>query len=127
MTRWTNEEIDKIGTAEELEIASLGIDGTLTKSVTIWVVCDGDDIYVRSVNGRTAAWFRGTQVRREGHIVAGEVAKDVTFVDAEPEINEKLDAAYRTKYRHYAATIVDSIMTPKARSTTMKVVPRSSS
>ena len=127
MTRWTNEEIDKIGTAEELEIASLGIDGTLTKSVTIWVVRHGDDIYVRSVNGRTAAWFRGTQVRREGRIVAGGVAKDVTFVDAEPEINEKLDGAYRTKYRHYAATIVDSIMTPKARSTTMKVVPRSSS
>jgi hypothetical protein len=39
---------------------------------------------VRSVNGRTAAWFRGTQVRHEGRIEAGGVAKDVKFVDADP-------------------------------------------
>jgi hypothetical protein len=127
MITWTSDELDKIGTAEELEIASLGTDGTLTKPVTIWVVRDGDDLYVRSVNGRTSAWFRSTQVRRQGHIDAGGVEKDVTFVDADPEINEKLDAAYRRKYRQYAASIVNSIMTPKARSTTMKVVPRPTS
>jgi hypothetical protein len=79
------------------------------------------------VNGRTAAWFRGTQARHEGRIKAGGVAKDVTFVDADPEINDKLDAAYRTKYRRYAANIINSIVTPKARSTTLKVVPRSTS
>ena len=127
MITWTSDELDKIGTAEELEIASLGTDGTLTKPVTIWVVRDGDDLYVRSVNGRTSACFRSTQVRRQGHIDAGGVEKDVTFVDADPEINEKLDAAYRRKYRQYAASIVNSIMTPKARSTTMKVVPRPTS
>ena len=43
------------------------------KPVTIWVVRLGDDLYVRSVNGRTSAWFRGTQVRHEGHIQAGGV------------------------------------------------------
>ena len=59
--------------------------------------------------------------------MARGVAKDVTFVDVDPEINDKLDAAYRTKYRHYAASIINSIVTPKARSTTMKVVPRSTS
>jgi len=127
MITWTSDELDKIGTAEELEIASLGTDGTLTKPVTIWVVRDGDDLYVRSVNGRTSAWFRSTQVRRQGHIDAGGVEKDVSFVDADPEINEKLDAAYRRKYRQYAASIVNSIMTPQARSTTMKVVPRPTS
>ena len=127
MTTWTSDELDKIGRAEELEIASLGRDGTLTKPVTIWVVRNGDDLYVRSVNGRTAAWFRGTQVRHEGRIEAGGVAKDVTFVETDPEINDKLDAAYRTKYRRYAASIINSIVTPKARSTTMKVVPRSTS
>jgi hypothetical protein len=127
MTTWTNDEINRIGRAEELEIASLRRDGTLNKPVTIWVIRDGDDLYVRSVNGRTAAWFRGTQVRREGHIEAGGVKKDVTFVDADPEINEQLDAAYRTKYRRYAASIVNSIVSAKARSTTMKLVPRSTS
>ena len=125
MTTWTSDEITKIGTAEELEIASLRQDGTLTKPVTIWVVRDGDDIYVRSVNGRSAAWFRGTQVRHEGRIETGGLDRDVMFVDADPEINDKLDAAYRTKYRRYAASIVNSIVTAQARSATIKLVPRS--
>jgi hypothetical protein len=127
MTTWTSDELKKIGTAEELEIASLRRNDTMRNPVTIWVVRLGDDLFVRSVNGRTSAWFCGTRVRHEGHIEAGGVAKDVTFVDADPGINDKLDAAYRTKYRRYAASIINSIVTPKARSTTMKVVPRSTS
>jgi hypothetical protein len=124
---WSTDELNQIGRAEELKIASLRSDGTLTKPVTIWIVRDGDDLYVRSVNGPAAAWFRGTQVRHEGRIDAGGVTQDVTFVDADPEINDQLDAAYRTKYRRYAANIINSIVTAKARSTTMKVVPRSTS
>ena len=81
MTTWTREELDKIGEAEELSIASLRSDGTLRKSVIIWVVRLGDDFYVRSVNGRTSAWFRGVQTQHEGHIQAGGVEKAVTFVE----------------------------------------------
>jgi hypothetical protein len=124
MTTWTSEELTKIGTAEELEIASLRGDGTLRKPVTIWVVRLGDDLYVRSVNGRTSAWFRGVQVRYEGHIQAGGVDKDVTFVEADPGINDQIDAAYRTKYRRYALSIVNSIISLEARLATIKLVPR---
>src|SRR5512144_2083106 len=93
MTGWTSEELNKIGTAEELEIASLRGDGTLRKSRTIWVVRVGDDLYVRSVNGVGSDWFRGVQTRHEGHIQAGGVHKDVTFVDvtADHAINEQID------------------------------------
>jgi hypothetical protein len=126
MTTWTSDELNKIGTAEELKIASLRGDGTLRKPVTIWVVRLGDDLYVRSVNGRTGAWFRGTQVRHEGHIRAGGVDKDVTFVEeAAPDINDRIDAEYRTKYHRYAASIVNTIVSPEARSATIKLVPRS--
>jgi hypothetical protein len=124
MTTWTNDELNKIGTAEELRIASLRRDGTLRKPVTIWVVRLDDDLYVRCVNGREGAWFRGVQVRHEGRIWAGRVEKDVSFVDADPDLNDRIDAAYRTKYRRYAASIVGSIVTPKARSATIKLAPR---
>ena len=128
MTTWTRDELNKIGTAEELEIASLRRDGTLRNPVTIWVVRHGDDLYVRSVNGRTALWFRGTQVRHESYIRAGGVDKDVTFVEeADPEINDQIDAAYRTNYRRYAASIISHITSPEARSATIKLVPRSTS
>src|SRR6266545_1332307 len=98
MTTWTSNELNKIGKAEELQIASLRNDGTLRNRVTIWVVRIGDDLYVRSVNGRTSAWFRGVQTRHEGHIRAGGVDKDVTFVEeADPAIDDQIDAPYRTK------------------------------
>ena len=125
MTAWTRDELSKIGSAEELEIASLRLDGTLRAPVTIWVVRHGDDLYVRSVNGRSGAWFSGTQVRHEGHIQAGDVDKDVAFVEElDPDLNEQIDAAYRTKYRHYAANIVNTTVSSKARSATIKLVLR---
>ena len=125
MTNWTSDELNKIGTADELEIASLRRDGTLRKPVTIWVVRIGDDLYVRSVNGRTSGWFRGMQVRHEGHIRAGGVDKDVTFVDeTDPIIISQVDAAYRSKYRRYSANYVDPMLVPGARAATLKLAPR---
>ncbi|HUH96870.1 MAG TPA: DUF2255 family protein [Anaerolineales bacterium] len=96
MNTWTSADLNTIGNAEELLIASLRTDGTLRKPVIIWVVRLGDDLYVRSVKGRSSAWFRGVQKRHEGHIRAGGVDKDVVFVDeADPGINDQIDAAYR--------------------------------
>jgi hypothetical protein len=62
------------------------------------VVRVGDDLYVRSWKGHTGCWFRATQVRHEGHIQAGGVDKDVTFVvETDDDINDRIDAVYRTK------------------------------
>ncbi len=124
MTTFTSDELNRIGRAEELELASLRKDGTLRNPVTIWVVRVGQDLYVRPVKGPTGPWFRGTQTRHEGRISAGGVEKDVTFVDADRSLNDQIDAAYRAKYRGYAANIVGSILTPQARSGTLKLLPR---
>jgi hypothetical protein len=75
MAGWTNDELKKIGTAEELQIASLRRDGSLRKPTTIWVVRVGEDLYVRSAYGSSSAWFRGTQVRHEGRIRAGAASR----------------------------------------------------
>jgi len=125
MTTWTSDELDKIETAEELQIASLRRDGTLRRPVIIWVVRVGDDLYVRCVNGREGAWFRGAQTSHEGQIRAGGVVKDVTFLEEpDPDINEQIDGVYRSKYRRYATSIINSIISPEARSATIKLVPR---
>ena len=123
MSTWTNAELDRIGEAEELEIGSVRHDGTLRKPVTIWVVRHDDDLYVRSVNGRTSSWFRGAQVCHEAHIEAGGVGKDVLLVETD-DMNDQIDAAYRAKYRRYAERIVGSIVSPNARAATLKLVPR---
>ena len=123
---WTSDELSKIGAAEELQIALLRQDGSLRKLVTIWVARHGDDLFVRSVNGRTAAWFRGAQVRHEAHIHAGGVDKDVLLVETN-DLNDAIDTAYRTKYRRYAASYVKPMVSPQARAATIKLVPRSTS
>ena len=124
MSAWTSGELERIASADELEIASVRRDGTLRKPVTVWVVRLGDDLYVRSVKGPTGGWFRGTQARHEGRIQAGGVDRDVTFVEADTALSDEVDRAYRTKYRRYAANIVNSVLTPGARSATLRVVPR---
>jgi hypothetical protein len=127
MTTWTSDELNRIGNAEELEIASLRRDDTLRNRVIIWVVRLGDDLYVRSVNGRTSAWFRGTQARHEGRIWAGGVEKDVTFVEEnDPATNDQIDTAYLTKYRRYPQYVAPMV-TPKVRAATIKLVPRPTS
>lgn len=77
MTSWTNDELDKIGKAEELEIAARRPDSTLRTRTTIWVVRVGDDLFVRSAYGRTSKWFQGVQARHAGGF--GQVVLRKTF------------------------------------------------
>jgi hypothetical protein len=122
---WTSDELRTVAEAEELELASLRRDGSRGRPVTIWVVRVGDDLYVRSWKGHTGAWFRAAQTRHEGRVEAGSVRKDVTFVaETDEHINDRIDAAYRTKYRHHGGRYVDPMVAPQARSTTIKLAPR---
>ncbi len=126
MITWTKEELDRIGTADELQIASLRADGTLRDQVTIWVVRVDDDLYVRAVKGRTGPWFRGTQTQHAGRIQSGGITKDVTFIDeVERRVNEQIDAAYCQKYSKYPKAYVDACLTDSARAATIRLVPRS--
>ncbi|HUI88264.1 MAG TPA: DUF2255 family protein [Anaerolineales bacterium] len=124
MTTWTSAELSKIGNAEELQISSLRRDGTLRRPVIVWVVRLGDDLYVRCANGRAGAWFRGVGTRHQGHIRAGGVEKDVTFVEeTEPAIHDKIDAEYLAKYRRYPQYVAPMV-TPAVKAATIKLVPR---
>ncbi len=125
MNMWTSDELNKIGKADELDIASLRGDGTLRKPVTIWVVRVDDDLYVRAYKGRSGPWFKGVLTCHAGHINSGGVDKDVNFVEvSDPDINDQVDAAYRSKYGHYEAEYVDPMVAPDARAATISLVPR---
>lgn len=124
MKGWTADELNKFAAAEEIEIAPLGRVGRPRKVVTIWIVRLGDDLYVRSAYGRGSGWFRGAQIRHEGRIRAADVEKVVIFLDADPGLNDELDSAYRTKYRRHGVQYVNMMISPEARSTSLKLLPR---
>ena len=122
---WTNDELNKIGTADELRLASLRRNGTLRKPVTMWVVRVDDNLYVRAVKGRTGAWFRGVMTRHEGRIRSGGVEKDVLFVEeVGANVRERIEAAYREKYHRYPKAYVDACLTSEARAATIKLIPQ---
>ena len=99
MAAWTDDELSSIGAAEELDRRRrVRADGTAAGPVTIWIVRDGDDLYVRSVNGRDSSWFRGASAPRRRASAAGGVEKDVAGRDA-TTTNDAIDAAYRTQVR----------------------------
>ena len=84
----------------------------------------GDELYVRAVNGRKGAWFRGTQVRHEGHIRASRLERNVGFEDADPALYEQIDEAYRSKYRHHSMRIINTVLPPRACDSTLRLLPR---
>ena len=97
MTTWTDEELRRIGEAEELQLASARPDGTLRPYVTIWVVRAGDELYVRSAYGSTNPWFRRAQAAGAGRIRAGGLECDVACTQAQPDAHAGIDAAYHAK------------------------------
>lgn len=126
MDAWTSDELERIGKVEELEIESMRRDGSLRQAVTIWVVRVGDGLYVRAVNGPGKGWYRGTRSRLEGRIRAGGVVKEVTFAEeTDPAVHDQIDAAYHSKYRHYAQ-YVPPVVTAQARAATIRLLPRAS-
>ena len=123
MSTWTAEELDRIGGAEELKIASRRRDGSLRPYVIIWVVRSGDDLYVRSAYGPGNPWFVRAKASGVGRIRAGGVERDVVFEEPAGDVHEALDAAYHAKYDRHGPRIVGTVVGPKVVETTLRLVP----
>lgn len=124
MSAWTDEELDRIGAAEELRLAPLRCDGTLRPYVTMWVVRADDDLYVRSAYGPDNPWYRRAKASGAGRIRAGGVERDVAFAEADPGVHADIDAAYHAKYDRYGPRIVGSVVGPDAAAVTIKLMPQ---
>jgi hypothetical protein len=123
MTTWTADELTRIEAARELELAVRREDGTVRDPVTIWVVRVVDELYVRSWRGPGSAWYRAVEDTHEGHVRAGGVEKDVTFIDTpDVNVNAAIDVRYRAKYGD--SRFATPMVTEPARSTTIRLVPR---
>ena len=55
--RFEPDDLALLAQTEEVDIETARPDGPPHRA-TIWVVVDGDDAFVRSVNGSTARWYR---------------------------------------------------------------------
>jgi hypothetical protein len=122
MATWTTEELDRVGRAEELKLASRRKDGSLRPYVTMWVVRAGDDLYVRSAYGPDNPWYRRAKASGTGRVRAGGVERDVTFAEPDAGVHGALDAAYHAKYDRHGPAIVGTVVGDEAAAVTIRLL-----
>jgi hypothetical protein len=122
MSTWDDATLAAATAHDEVQVLTSRRDGTLRRPRTIWIVAVGDRAFVRSTNGREAAWFRGAVATGAGRVIAGSRSYDVTFREAEPQDLPAVDTGYRDKYGRYAS-IVDHLVSAGPRAATLELQP----
>ncbi len=120
---WQPADLDRMGGAEELEVASFRADGTLRPYVPIWGVRVGEQLFVRSAYGADNPWFRRAVTSGTGRVRAGGIERQVRFGTAADADHRAIDAAHHTKYDRYGPQIVGTVTGPSAPSTTLRLLP----
>src|SRR4051812_26291164 len=123
MSTWSKDELRKIAEADDLHISPFREDGMTYGTPTwIWSVAVGDSLYVRAYNGQDSSWYKAALRQKAGRITSAGMIKEVAFEPAEGPINDRIDDAYREKYKGspYLAPMIGA----RTRSATVKVTPR---
>ena len=124
---WTPDELERIGGAEELEIAVRRADGTLRRWVPIWVVCVGGQVYVRTWHRRVNGWFGHVVASGQTHIRVRGLESEVAVEDVGEggaALRSGVDGAYRVKYERYGGPTVDRMVTEDAAASTLRLTRR---
>ena len=125
MGTWSKDQLRRIAEADDLHISPFREDGVTYGTPTwIWSVAVGDDLYVRAYYGQNSRWYQAAVREKAGRITAAGMTKEVTFEPVEGPINERIDDAYRAKY--HGSPYLNSMINDRARSATVKIVPRKS-
>jgi hypothetical protein len=120
---WPEQELQKIAATDDLHISPFREDGVTYGTPTwIWSVVVEGALYVRAYNGKKSRWYQAAMGQKAGQITTAGVTKRVVFVPVEGPINDRIDAAYRTKY--HGSPYLKSMLSARARSATVKVMPR---
>ena len=119
---WTDEELGRIGTADDLHIAPYRADGVPGTLTWIWSVVVGDGLYVRAYHGRESSWYQSAVAYREGIIRTVGIERQVTFEPVDGRIQDAIDAAFLDKYA--GQEYVDEMVLDPPRSATIRIAPR---
>lgn len=123
MTTWSKDELHRIAEADDQHISPFREDGVTYGTPTwIWSVAVDDALYVRAYNGKNSRWYQAAMHQKAGRIIAAGMTKEVRFEPVDGPINDRIDDAYRAKYRR--SPYLDPMIGVRARFATIKVMPR---
>ena len=116
------DELALLREAEEIEIETARRGGSAHRTI-IWVVVDGDDVFVRSVNGAAARWYREAIANPSVTIhVDGDALAARTAPAADRESIRRTSDELARKYARHGASL-RSMLVPEILDTTLRVVP----
>lgn len=122
MSVWTTNELKKIADTDDLHVSPLREDGSTYGTPTwIWSVVVDDSLYVRAYNGTASRWYKAAMQQKRGRITAAGITQDVTFEPVHDSMNDRVDDAYRTKYK--ASPYLPPMISQRGRSATVKIKP----
>lgn len=123
MTTWPKDELRKIAEAHDLHISPFRDDGKTYGTPTwIWSVAVDGALYVRGYNGQKSRWYQSAVEQKAGRIIAAEMTQEVGFEPVSGPINDRIDDAYREKYR--GSEYLNPMIGARARAATIKITPR---
>jgi hypothetical protein len=123
MTDWHKDELKKIAGADDLHVSPFREDGVTYGTPTwIWSVVVDDALYVRAYNGQKSRWYQAALRQKAGRITVAGITKEVRFEPVDGPVNDRIDAAYRAKYK--GSPYLDPMIGAGARSATVKIDPR---
>jgi len=104
----------------EVDVETRSPEGS-THSVPIWIVVDGDDVFIRAVRGPTSRWYREL-LARPGALVLKEKRIPVRAIAAaDGDSVKRASDGYRKKYRKGGS--LDSMLVPAVLPTTLRLEP----
>lgn len=123
MSTWSKEELRKIADTNDFHISPFREDGITYGTPTwIWSVVVDDGLYVRPYNGKSSRWYKAAMRQNSGRITAAGMTKDVSFKPVKDSMNDRIDDAYRTKYK--GSPYLKPMISTRARAATVRVIPR---
>jgi hypothetical protein len=126
MNTWSKDELRKIAENDDLHIAPFREDGATYGTPTwIWSVAVDDALYVRGYNGQNSRWYQAAIRQKAGRIIAAGLTKEVTFETVDGPLNERIDDAYRAKYR--GSPYLSPMIGKRSRTATVRIMPRATS
>jgi hypothetical protein len=121
--KWQSHELRKLAESDDLHIAPFREDGATYGTPTwIWSVAVDDALYVRGYNGQASRWYQAAIKQRAGRITASGITKEVEFEPVTGSINDRIDDAYRAKYK--GSAYLRPMIGERARAATVRIMPR---
>jgi hypothetical protein len=106
--------------ADEVDIETRSPKGT-THSVPIWIVVDGDDVFIRTYRGPTSRWYRELVAGPGAVVVNGKRIPVRAIAAADSGSVKRASDGYRKKYRKGSS--LDSMLVPSVLPTTVRLEP----